>query len=388
MFGFRNLDQTKVIQVISVELTDGLPVFHFVILQKKAESFILRLKGTFESIEQLAKVIRKRLPIILHIYGKGVLNRKTVPIDDYLDKLILNANKNDFYSTFIDIEHERFVSFTRKEPVDSIIEKLVGLEDQIVDIQLGPFIVLNSNLPDKIKHAGNITFSYNNDGISFESSETSDLSCYFLDVKWNNQLLAGIAAYNELVSDPSCSIINHEERKTRRVNLKDKIQFEKLGVFMLAFFLFALIGNYFYQGHINEKNARIEDEIMIFSDNLTKIDLIDQEINRKKHLIQSSGILKNQYISFYLDQIGITLPSTISLTEIKTFPVTNKLKQKIKPEIDQTSIYISGITQNSSSIDMWIEKLNALDWVAKTEILSFERSDGLKAIFTIKLYIK
>lgn len=376
------------IQAISVELADEAPIFHIVTLQKKGDSFIFKQKESVETVEQIAQFIRKRTPLILHFFGKGVLNRKTVPIDDYLDKLILNANKNDFYSTYIDVEHERFVSFSRKEQVDPIIEKLSGWKDQIVDITLGPFVVLNATLPEKITTTPHLSFTYSHDGISFEPLNTPNSSCFFLDEKLDRQLFAGITSYNELTVNPICSILNETERKVRKTNLNDKIQFEKLGVFMLAFFLIALVGNYFYQGHINEKNTILEDEIMIFSDNLTKIDLLDQEINRKTQLIQTSGILKHQYISYYLDQIGNSIPGSISLTEIKTFPVTNKLKQKIKPEIDQKSIYISGITQKSSSIDEWIEKLNTQDWVAKTEILNFERNDGQKAIFTIKLHIK
>ena len=376
------------IQTVSVELADEAPVFHIVMLQKKGDSFIFKQKESVETVEQMVPLIRKRTPLILHFFGKGVLNRKTVPTDDYLDKLILNANKNDFYSTYIDVKHERFVSFSRKEQIDPILEKLSGWKDQIVDITLGPFVVLNATLPEKITATPHISFNYSNEGISFEPLSTSDSSCFFLDEKLDRQLFAGITSYNELTANSICSILNEAERKSRKTNLNDKIQFEKLGVFMLAFFLIALVGNYFYQGHINEKNAVLEDEIMIFSDNLTKIDLLDQEINRKTQLIQTSGILKHQYISYYLDQIGNSIPGSISLTEVKTFPVTNKLKQKIKPEIDQKSIYISGITQKSSSIDEWIEKLNTQDWVAKTEILNFERNDGQKAIFTIKLHIK
>ena len=382
------IGQFKTIQAISIELTDDTPVFHIVTMQKKGDVICFKLKESVESVEQIAQSIRKRIPIVLHYFGKGVLNRKTIPTDDYLDKLILNANKNDFYSTYIDVENERFVSFTRKEQVDPVLEKLSEWKNQIIDITIGPFVALNTRLPEKINKTPHLSFNYNNDGISFDPLNTSDSSCYFLDEKLGNQLFAGVISYNELTNHSICSILNETERTARITNLNDKNQFEKLGVFILVFFLSVLIGNYFYQGRINEKNAILEDEIMIFSDNITKIDLLDQEITRKKQLIQTSGILKHQYISFYLDQIGISIPGSISLTEIKTFPVTNKLKQKIKPEIDQKSIYISGITQKSSSIDEWIEKLNTQDWVAKTEILSFKRNDGQKAIFTIKLHIK
>src|SRR5690606_8267449 len=141
----------------------------------------------------------------------------------------------------IDVEHERFVSFSRKEQIDPIIEQLSEWKDQIVDITLGPFVVLNQVLPVKLTVTPQALFNYSNDGVSFEPPSTSDYSCFFLDERLDSQLYAGVTSFNELTTNSKCSILNETERKARKTNFNDKIQFEKLGVFMLAFFLIALI---------------------------------------------------------------------------------------------------------------------------------------------------
>lgn len=374
------------VQVISVEFTEKVPVYHFTVLKKKGKTITVEV-DTHREEDALQKQVNRKLPVLVHFFGKGVLNRTVTPQDNYLDNLIVNASKSDFISAFQDAANLRLVSFMRKEPADEVIEKLDFCKDQVVDILLGPFVAFRPDLETIPVKVPGFEFNYVQTG--FSATETKDRKVEFLGNILGQEVFGAIAGWNYLNEKDRCSILDEQEKEKRRANFSDKRQFEKLGLFMLVFFLAALLANYFYQGNLLKKNATIEDEIMIYSDNLNKIDLLDQEIKRKYQLISTSGILKHNYLSFYLDRIGKSLPSTINLVEIRTFPLDKKLKQKVKTEFEQSSVYVSGTTNNTASIDEWIARLNEQNWVAKTEILNFERNqEKQNASFTLRIRIR
>ena len=382
---FNKIWRPRKIQVISIELTNDGERYHYVNLKKSKGEVLVKDSFSEKNIDDLIKNVSKNTALILHFYGKGVLNRVVQPEPDFLDKLLVNADKKEFYFSYDDIDNFRYVSFSRKDKIDELIAKFDSLKDNIIDFSLGPYNVISKDLSIK-PTATPLGKVKKDDGIySFQIEETPTKN-FFLNQDFGKRLFSAVTGYLFLKNASVFSFLDEKEQKSIQSNFIDKIQFQQLGIFTLSFFLIALVSNYFYQGHINKKNQALEQEIMIYGDNLNKIDLIDQEILRKKQLITSSGIIGGTRFSYYLDQIGSSLPSEVSLEEIEIYPIEKKLKQKEKPVFKDNSILISGNTQQSSIIDTWISKLNALYWVKSVAIISFIKNDDNKdSFFQIKI---
>lgn len=388
---FKNLWRNKVVQVVSIELNADGNRYHFVRCNYKKGEFFSELIETYESKESLDKVLKLKDPLILHFYGKGILNRRIENTPDYIEKLIVNGKKDDFYFAILDFEDYKYVSFTRKDHISSEITYFQEKGGIVIDISMGPFVSQSKALLERFSETPSTQFSWESSLLfDFKVKQNAVVKkpFEFKGWSWGNRLYAGILAYLFLENEPIPSILDEEIKQKAKIDLTDKRQFEKLGIFTLGFFLIVLTANYFYQAKLNSDNAKLEDDITVFSDNLNRIDFLNSEIDRKSQLIKTSGILNYRFISFYLDQLGKTISKDIRLTELTVFPLKNQLKQKKRPEFSQSNILISGLAISSTSLENWLKKVDRLQWVNKSEILNFSKKSEKIGVFTVKLFIQ
>ena len=156
-----------------------------------------------------------------------------------------------------------------------------------------------------------------------------------------------------------------EEAEASSENYRQFSQFKWYGVSIIGAILLSLIINYFYQNHLNQRIAELELDLSIHNQNLSMLDLLKQEKTRKEQLVLSAGVNANNFLSFYLDQLGKSVPGAITLNEMTVFPVKGKLKNKRKVEVDQQVIQIMGMTRGNEVLDDWMEQMNRFEWVKK-----------------------
>lgn len=379
-FDWNQITHFRKVQVVSIEFTEQGVYYNWVQLKRsKGEVELINSKDKLNA-DLISDQIINSIPILIHVIGKGVLNKVTEPNEDYLENVLMNADPDDFYINYLDLEEKRYVSFTRKTALNDALSALNEVNDNILDIIIGPYHSLIDDVRQNIRSTPIGSIDFNNGIYSFNSKEINQRP------KFNGELLinsfwAVTVGYTFLKNQLSISVFDSKERKKKISNYRDKRQFKLIGIGAIIIFLIALIGNYFYQGHINSINADLEAKIMVYSDNLKKIDQIDQEMLRKKQLIANSGIIRNNYLSTTLDQIGSSIPSTIQLEEIQVYPLEKKLKRNEKPEFHRKSIKIAGKTKSSENIDQWINELNQLDWVDNVAILSFTTNEDKNTSF-------
>jgi len=384
-FDWNQITHFRKVQVISIEFTDDKMKYHIAVLKRKKGNVIIL--STLEDLdsETVLSQLNKNQPIVIHVFGKGVLNRTTAPVEGFLDNVLMNAHPNDFYINYLDLDQTRYVTFTRRDQLDEALKPLEELSGNILDICIGPYHTLIEEIKEKINSTplGDIV---KEEGIYTFQKPSTIQKLRYNGEHFKKSFYAVTVGAAFLEQNLSISAFNQEERKKKKSNFRDKLQFNYIGVGAIAFFLIALVSNYFYQGHLNDKNAVIESKIMVFSDNLKKIDLMDQEMQRKKQLIANSGIIRNNYFSTILDQIGGSIPSTIQLEEIQIYPLEKKLKKNVKPVFRSKTIKIAGTTRSSENIDVWINTLNKLEWVDNVAILSFETDESKNiAFFELKI---
>jgi hypothetical protein len=102
-------------QVVSIELMEKGCTVRYVYHSKKLVLGDRDRFSAFDDITDLNTVLKKNVPLLVHFFGKGVICRKTEQVDDYLDSVVVNANKTDFYAAYVDSMNQRFVAYTRKE---------------------------------------------------------------------------------------------------------------------------------------------------------------------------------------------------------------------------------------------------------------------------------
>lgn len=350
-------------------------------IEKKTSSFTL-----FHSIEAILKAFGKEKPYIIHVLGLGVLIRSTENIPNYQDQLIVNGNKDEFYFTSIELGSKLIVSFFRK----SVLEhELIAMKNQnayVLNVTSGIIPCIQT-----IKILGKLSFDFNIEIkdeklISFERNEeyTKKLLEGF-DEEYANQLAQNVLLFLQDKNVALQGAYTSSEKKVAFNLFKDYYSFKVLGLGIVFSILIALIANYFYVNHLNQKIADQEAELMLNNENLSLLNRLEQEKTRKQQLILTAGLNSSSFVSFYIYEVAKSVPTNISLINFSLFPLKERLKQKRKVEIDQTQLLLEGTSSSSKILDDWMEKMNRFEWVSRVELLNYTKITDQLSTFKLTI---
>lgn len=385
---WKNITGFRKVQVLSIEFKDDEVLYHTAKVSRKSKGVEINSIDIFRNSEDAQAYFNKLAPIIVHIYGKGVLNKIKSNSEENSNDFLMNSDPDNFYINKISIDDFTYISFTRKDKVDEELNSFSEFKENILNIYIGPFHTFLNEINAQInttpigkicKTEGKFNFIPDNSAIIPTFNQQALKHSFFAVISGTIFLLnkVNFGAYTD----------NIYFRK--KSNFKDKLQFIYIGISALSFFLVALISNYFYQGHLNQKNADLEAKIMVYSQNLNKIDLIDQEVLRKKQLISNSGILRSNYFSKTLDEIGASVPPSINLEKMEIYPLEKKIKENVKPIFLKKTIKISGTAKSSENVNAWVNIINKMKWVKDVSIIHFDiNPDKNMAFFELKIMEK
>ncbi len=354
-------------------------------LEKKGASKNEAQFEEFSTIVDVLKKFGKSRAYCLHVNGTGVLTRMVEFIPGYKEQLIVNGDKDDFYFCSYNDSFKVVTSFFRKNLIESILEELKEAKVFLVGISCGIIpVLLTADETEKISfdyaidiEKGRIQSVQRNEA----PTERSLIKSIF---KTKNQAInEGILlSYLQPVENYSSGLID-EEQEEKLSDYSQFSQFKFFGILAVSVILSALMINYFYLNHVNNDVAQLEMELALNNENLSLLDRLKQEKTRKEQLVQTSGVSQNEFISFFIDKIGASVPKSVILREMYVFPLAENLKEKRKVEIRQDAIEIIGFTPNSQTLDDWMEKMNRFAWLKSVELLNYLKSTDSKAEFKL-----
>jgi hypothetical protein len=372
----------KKYNLILIHNQSGNPLFHYACIneQTMAHNFT-----SFDSLEEILKKADKKIPFIIHVRGAGVLARSVENAPNYKERLLVSGREDEFYFNSYERSGSVLVSFARKNVIDEFLSPILAAKAFIWALYIGPSI-----LPFKLENLQSIQSDY---VLSFPSSNQVTISKNELELSEKQvqaSYLEAIINYTYQKNNNSDLFhqgINEEALKQTKSEYKDYKQFRIIGLSILSFFLVTLTINYFLVNYLNQVAADYEQEIAGYQENFAIIDRTKQEKQRKLILFQNSGMQSGNLLSYYADEIGVTVPKDIQFTEMELFPLVQQLKPKHKVETDNSKIIIHGITINSKVLDDWMEDLEKKEWIQSVEVINYSRLDDLNSIFHIIIHI-
>lgn len=346
---------------------------------------------TVDSAVELLKKAGKNLPYVLHFRGFGVLTRIVENVPNFKETLLVNGHEEDFYFNSMAFRGTIAVSFLRVSLVQAFMDELTAAKAFIWGLHAGPIPLLA--LLDRQDTTAQLDFTIEiaNSDIRKLERNTGDEKRLAVPAGFLSTDEAYVNAFRELMAYETEGYedgLPESFRTETRGNYKEFMRFVKLGVGMLSIFFFALLGNYFYVNHLNNKAAQLESDIAGFGEDLALIDRLEQEKSRKVVLVDNSGIQSSRYLTFYLDELGASVPASIQLEMLEAFPLTEALKPKRKVELNRQQISIIGYSSNSKVLDDWMEQLEQKKWVAGVELMNYVRINDKKATFNLLVKIR
>ena len=378
------------IQVIGITLEEEGTNYASLLIQKKRKNITILKKEIFSTFEELIKNLDSKTPLILHIDGKGILNKK-IDFDNEQDvNWYKNINLNELSYTSYKNENITFLSFSRKTLTDDWVAKFSNLNFQILDLYIGGFIssLLAITLNKKIITPQLILHFEETQLVDYVRNENNEQKSY----KIGEDVL-------ESVTLPLYSCLIHfliptniiEKSKVEGLNIEEynfKRAFNFLGVFMLGFYLVLLLISYFGINYFNQKNAELNYQNIFSKQAFKKLEDLEKQKSNKFKILSETGLTSNKFLTYYAYEIYKNTSNGIQLSEFNTNPLEVELKPTKKIILLNKIILVSGQAQNEVFFNSWIENIKKMNWIKKFEIIGIETNKKNWMQFKIKITVK
>jgi hypothetical protein len=383
------INSLNVVGVIKKE--DG-ESYNVLTIKRNGNKIDIISKRSFETFDNLSTKIDLKLPVILVVDGKGVLNKEI----DFNNEADLNWHKNiDFntvYYTSFKSGNSNFISFCRKNSIDETITKFKEATFQVVDIYIGSFLsalLHNTISKDKIV-SGDLLLGFENEKlVSFTKPEEQIKKESYI-IGQDNITSNVLPLYGALIH---FFIQQKEVSKTKNETLNvEEIIYKKafniLGVTMIVGFLGSLLISYFMIQYYGSKNAELNLKNVYSNQSYQKILDLEKQKENKLNILKESGFLSSKFLSYYGYELIRSIPNDLSLNEVNIIPSGKEVKPNKKITFDSKTILIKGETFNESSINDWIQGLKKMNWINNFEIISLKKDKKNKSQFEVKIMIK
>jgi len=382
MSWYKRIWSPKSFVMIFLHFEGNQTVFSGLKIRKKTDISDMEDSVYFENLEELVKFYGKSTPYHLHVHGTGILSRKISNAPNFKEDLIINGNVEEFNFTTYSDGQSIVASFFRLEIIERFLGELKALKVHLLGVSSGevPLFTL-------LKENGSVSFDYlisKKEGSidNFIRNEAISKRALYKHNYFSKLQLTAIALYsNYMDPDEGYTSSSQNDYKHGNEEYVQFAQFKFYGISVLSILFAAVVSNYFYQNHLNNKIAELELELSISIENLSFLDRLGQEKSRKMQLVQNAGVNSKRFMSFYLDEIGRTAPKMINLTDLELYPIISKLKNKQRVEVDNSRIIVYGVTNDNEVLDNWIEKLDEFEWVKSVELMNYLKNEEGRADF-------
>jgi len=376
--------------LLGIYKTDDALSYYTLVVKKKGNTLTIISSAMYDDLESLLKDPNTKLPVILLMDGKGVLNKKIDFKNDADIAWKKNVDFNSIYFTEYKTPDASFMSFSRKKNIDDIILQMQQSKLQIVDFYLGPLLssLLQKTLAREEIVSGDTVLLFNNGSLSeIKKQSTAILQNYtFAESTLSQHHLPLYGAALHFFLKP-VQVSKNESESISTENIIYQKSFNYFGVGMLGMFFIALLTSYMLIQYYLGENAKLNEQNLFSNQTYEYIVNLEKQKEQKLEILNKTGQLSKNFLSFYVYELSKSSPSSISLTNLEIFPVPKEIKPTEKVNIIPNLIMIKGFTASGPSLDGWLTELKKMKWIKKFEIVSIKKDKKNIQQFELKILL-
>lgn len=381
--------------VITHGQVKGSDAYHRLILKKVKNTFVIVDKSSFTSLETCLENTDQKKPVLLHINHEQTLF-KTV---EFSCKNYLEAAKSSypsleteaFYIQFTQSPKTSLISLVRKETVDNWLRIYKEHKIALIGFSIGngPMTRLAAHTEENQLESANarLLFDEENNLLSANPLPMTKSKDYKLDGLVIPQThLGGFAALLCFYSTRKTPHSNFEPTNALllRNHLQNRIFYWGLRSALL--FIFVLLSVHLGASSLLSKQIeRMERELTSTQGYEQNTEALRLSIEQKKKLIETLTENSNSTVSYYLDQIGASVPKSVRLLKLAYQPLLKRSKPSEKIEVDKGSIFLSGTTHNGEHFTKWMRSLKAKKWIQSIAVIDYNKGKNKQTNFKIVL---
>ena len=384
-----NLFAEKDFAVIAVVYGEQI-TYQGILVSREKGSLTLIKDFEVSSLDTLEDHIKKTIPVILNFSGKGILGKKVKLQGNYLKEVIFNADPDSFFMYEVHQQNEVCIAIGRKEVLTQEFDKFQEQGYLIIDYSIGDFVgmLCRDFIKEQQLISRSIEIEIQNESITYKKASERNHTYLLGEDRISSEhipllgtMLQHLYPQEQVQYEVDFLAENIQEAKMKKL-------FEVTGLSIGIFFLVALLTSYLLLGYYNDQYVAYESQLYNLNHTYNQVKKLEEEKENKSLLLRQSGVLKDKFLSYYVQQIAHTVPKTIQLEELKINPNTKKIKNHKKIDFDNNTIVISGISNSSVILNTWVKKLRKEKWILQLEILDFSNKRRQKGAFTLKIKIK
>ena len=327
---FKDLFRLRRLIVLQIRLeNDGLTTCHVYELNLSGEKLqVTDRKSGFKNIAHFSRLFRPG-PLMLCLSGRGVLSkqidRQRLTDEQVFAHTLPNARPDDFYMQWVAREDLTAVSVVRKEVADPYIEELTRGGFEILALNLGP-----------------------------ETAEQQENAIKLL--LGAETVKAGYPGLQE----------NYDQ-----VVAKARFQ----GMLMLSglVLLLVLLINFFFFSVYSDKTEKLMRQNNITGAQVKKYQEMEETLQQKAVLIKHAGWTGGYPCAWLTDRLMASKPFDIGISGFTINPLRlSQPSTTVPDEVYETGkIRINGNSGDASTLNNWLHKIRAMNWVKTCDIASY-----------------
>lgn len=388
---FKNiaLFEEKTFVIIGIVFGEAV-TYQILMAERTKEQLSISKSADANTFDDLKKIVGTNLPVLLHFSGKGLVSKKVAPTGNYLKEILFNGATDQFYTYTLFEKANNFVSIGRKEVLDEQFAMFAAHKYKVVDYSIGPFV---GTLAKGIIEQNTITLSdygldFDEDGlVDFTNEGDTDMKYRLGEESLKSSEVTLLATLLNFLY-PSEKIDYENDFLTG--NLKER-RFKKIfdytAIGSMILFLIVLLSSFLLLKYYNSEYVTYNEQLYLFNDNYHQVKKMEEDLISKQYIVNQSGLSKKNFLAYYVNEIGSTVPRQIVLSDLHINPVFAKIKAKEKISIEPNSIRIEGQSSGSIYVSEWIKVLKEKKWVGKIEILNLSAAKNGKDSFSLKIQL-
>ncbi|MCB0622049.1 MAG: hypothetical protein KDC41_25825 [Saprospiraceae bacterium] len=376
---------------------DGALEGHWILLRRKKGQLWLEDKGALPTDW---KDFRPKGMLAILLTGKGVVDKK-VPAarmretGSLAGKGMPNVDPHSFAAQL----NGAWVSIVRKDDLDDLWVKVVAASWNTGRLEIGAaaledLIELAPADPGNTLVAGNFELSYADRQLaSISPAKAHQVSTIGLSVGQQAvrsiYLPALVVAIRAAAGKPLVQENLPASQQLLEQYFLRRIAHRILVVALPALFALLLFNAVLFDNWSRKANA-LEQTISVNRRQLVLLDSLEGLYRRQQEFQANYRLFEPSCLSFYADRLANSLPPGLQWTKLVVFPrrEANKKSADASQSFNRDRILIVGTSQQSASLDQWLQTLQALTWVEEVEVLPYSEAMGGIGAFELALKVK
>lgn len=377
----------------SIEHTAGS--YNLLSLENRHERLSINIAKKYLDQQELLATQPLPSPIFLIVNDQNVLS-KIVSRSDTLaqaaNKAFPQASASEFYMEMFNFSDGCHVSICRKDVVDDIVAWYANNGIDIVGFSLGNNLIsqlsgihtgdqVSSSNCQAVFHQGDISNIDLSEKVIGSSNEINGLSI-------DSDVTLGLCSSLSLLRSTSTVYNNFHDINTQ---YQSAVRSKQIGRQILKVGLLTaliiLAVNFFTFEYFRSESSRLASEIELLTTSSNSFEQLQKEIDEKEQIIHQINSNRSSKASWYIDQVGSTVPKGVVLSSVSYQPIQGKLQENKLIEFREQSIDISGKILRTGKYESWLKKLEKLPWVTSVHILNYGVPKNSEVEFDIRLLL-